>query len=292
MWHALEENEHKAVAYDVYNLVGGGYFTRVLTMLVVTLFSSPWSAFRSRMLWSGRQAVRYQRQPERLLVPGARKVCSRNCCRSIWISSVRASTPNDHDTVQLLDDWREKRWAKAVCWPTRSKTRSAPPASETSRHRYGAGAGRLNGLKSAPLNSSESLFTSHALSVLHSSGNQRSSTPVLVADGEQIRRRRECISCGERFTTFETAELVMPRIIKQNGTREPFNEEKLHAGILRALENPPSVEDAALTRIKQRLRGSGEREVPSRMLGECVMSELRQLDEVALRALCLGIPQL
>ncbi|UZK02693.1 transcriptional regulator NrdR [Venatoribacter cucullus] len=106
----------------------------------------------------------------------------------------------------------------------------------------------------------------------------------LVADGEQIRRRRECISCGERFTTFETAELVMPRIIKQNGTREPFNEEKLHAGILRALEKRPvSVEDidAALTRIKQRLRGSGEREVPSRMLGECVMSELRQLDEVA-----------
>ena len=106
----------------------------------------------------------------------------------------------------------------------------------------------------------------------------------LVADGEQIRRRRECISCGERFTTFETAELVMPRIIKQNGTREPFNEEKLHAGILRALEKRPvSVEDidAALTRIKQRLRGCGEREVPSRMLGECVMSELRQLDEVA-----------
>ena len=76
----------------------------------------------------------------------------------------------------------------------------------------------------------------------------------------------------------------MPRIIKQNGTREPFNEEKLHAGILRALEKRPvSVEDidAALTRIKQRLRGCGEREVPSRMLGECVMSELRQLDEVA-----------
>lgn len=106
----------------------------------------------------------------------------------------------------------------------------------------------------------------------------------LVADGEQIRRRRECISCGERFTTFETAELVMPRIIKQNGTREPFNEDKLRSGIQRALEKRPvSVEDieAALTRIKQQLRAAGEREVPSRMLGECVMAELRQLDQVA-----------
>jgi len=106
----------------------------------------------------------------------------------------------------------------------------------------------------------------------------------LVADGEQIRRRRECISCGERFTTFETAELVMPRIIKQNGTREPFNEEKLHAGILRALEKRPvSVEDveAAIVRIKQKLRATGEREIPSRILGECVMAELRQLDQVA-----------
>ncbi|MDK2778412.1 MAG: transcriptional regulator NrdR [Pseudomonadota bacterium] len=106
----------------------------------------------------------------------------------------------------------------------------------------------------------------------------------LVADGEQIRRRRECISCGERFTTFETAELVMPRVIKSDGTREPFNEDKLHAGIQRALEKRPvSVEDveAALVRIKQQLRACGEREVPSRMLGECVMAELRQLDQVA-----------
>jgi transcriptional repressor NrdR len=106
----------------------------------------------------------------------------------------------------------------------------------------------------------------------------------LVADGEQIRRRRECISCGERFTTFETAELVMPRIIKTDGTREPFNEDKLRSGIQRALEKRPvSIEDieAALTRIKQQLRAAGEREIPSRMLGECVMSELRQLDQVA-----------
>lgn len=106
----------------------------------------------------------------------------------------------------------------------------------------------------------------------------------LVADGEQIRRRRECISCGERFTTFESAELVMPRIIKQSGTREPFDENKLLAGIQRALEKRPvSIEDidAAMTRIKQQLRATGEREVPSRQLGEWVMEELRQLDEVA-----------
>jgi len=106
----------------------------------------------------------------------------------------------------------------------------------------------------------------------------------LVADGEQIRRRREFISCGERFTTFESAELVMPRIIKQDGTREPFNEDKLRSGIHRALEKRPvSVEDveAAIVRIKQKLRATGEREVPSRILGECVMAELRQLDQVA-----------
>lgn len=106
----------------------------------------------------------------------------------------------------------------------------------------------------------------------------------LVADGEQIRRRRECISCGERFTTFESAELVMPRIIKQSGTREPFDENKLLAGIQRALEKRPvSIEaiDDAITRIKQKLRATGEREVLSRQLGEWVMDELRQLDEVA-----------
>ncbi|TNC92841.1 transcriptional regulator NrdR [Thalassolituus sp.] len=106
----------------------------------------------------------------------------------------------------------------------------------------------------------------------------------LVADGEQIRRRRECIQCGERFTTFETAELVMPRVIKQDGTREPFNEDKLRSGIQRALEKRPvSVEaiEAAITHIKQKLRATGEREVQSRNVGEWVMTELRQLDQVA-----------
>ena len=106
----------------------------------------------------------------------------------------------------------------------------------------------------------------------------------LVTDGEQVRRRRECIQCGERYTTFETAELVMPRIIKHDGTREPFHEEKLRSGIQRALEKRPvSVEDveAAIVRIKHKLRAMGEREINSRVLGERVMAELRQLDQVA-----------
>ena len=106
----------------------------------------------------------------------------------------------------------------------------------------------------------------------------------LVTDGEQVRRRRECIQCGERYTTFETAELVMPRIIKHDGTREPFHEENLRSGIQRALEKRPvSVEDveAAIVRIKHKLRAMGEREINSRVLGERVMAELRQLDQVA-----------
>lgn len=106
----------------------------------------------------------------------------------------------------------------------------------------------------------------------------------LANEGDSVRRRRECLTCGERFTTFETAELVMPRIVKQDGTREPFNEEKLRGGILRALEKRP-VEtddiDEALNRIMHRLRATGDREVPSRVLGEWVMDELRDLDEVA-----------
>lgn len=106
----------------------------------------------------------------------------------------------------------------------------------------------------------------------------------LVADGDQVRRRRECLACGERFTTFESAELVMPRIVKSDGTREPFNEEKLRNGMLKALEKRPvSVEEieAALNRIKHNLRSTGERELSSVKAGEEVMKALRQLDEVA-----------
>ena len=106
----------------------------------------------------------------------------------------------------------------------------------------------------------------------------------LVAEGDQVRRRRECLSCAERFTTYEVAELVMPRIIKQNGNREPFNEDKLRAGYTRALEKRPvSTEsiEAVINKIKNALRATGEREVKSRVLGELVMEHLRQLDKVA-----------
>ncbi len=106
----------------------------------------------------------------------------------------------------------------------------------------------------------------------------------LASEGHSVRRRRECLSCAERYTTFETAELTLPQIIKRDGSREPFDEPKLRAGMLRALEKRP-VEteevEAAVTHIKHRLRASGEREVHAHELGEWVMDELRRLDEVA-----------
>ena len=106
----------------------------------------------------------------------------------------------------------------------------------------------------------------------------------LVADGGQVRRRRECLSCKERFTTYELAELVMPRIIKQNGSREPFDEEKLRGGLRRALEKRPvSLEaiEQQISQIMHRLRATGEREIPSREVGEMVMVALKALDQVA-----------
>lgn len=106
----------------------------------------------------------------------------------------------------------------------------------------------------------------------------------LAGDGHQIRRRRECLSCGERFTTFETAELVMPQVVKSDQTRQPFDEAKLRAGMLKSLEKRPvGREDveAAVERICHRLRALGEREVAARQIGELVMEELKRLDAVA-----------
>ncbi len=106
----------------------------------------------------------------------------------------------------------------------------------------------------------------------------------LVANGDQVRRRRECLLCEERFTTFETAELVLPRLIKQDGSRQPFDEDKLRAGMLRALEKRPvSLErlEEAVAHIKRKLRANGGREVKSLVVGELVMNELKKLDEVA-----------
>lgn len=106
----------------------------------------------------------------------------------------------------------------------------------------------------------------------------------LAAEGSQVRRRRECIECDERFTTFETPELTLPRIIKRDGRRSPFDEEKLRAGLMRALEKRPvSTEqvEKVIAKLAHRLRASGEREISSQLLGEWVMDELRALDEVA-----------
>jgi len=106
----------------------------------------------------------------------------------------------------------------------------------------------------------------------------------LSGEGRQIRRRRECLSCEERFTTFETAELVMPRLVKRDRAREPFDESKLRAGMVRALERRPVSAEAieeSIARIIHTMQTMGEREVPSRVVGELVMEELRGLDEVA-----------
>lgn len=106
----------------------------------------------------------------------------------------------------------------------------------------------------------------------------------LAGDGDQVRRRRECAACGERFTTFERPELLMPRMIKRDGSREPFSEAKLRNGLLRALEKRPvdmEAVEAVLDRLARRLRAAGEREVPTSRLGEWVMAELRELDQVA-----------
>lgn len=106
----------------------------------------------------------------------------------------------------------------------------------------------------------------------------------LAGEGRQIRRRRECLACGERFTTFETAELVMPQVVKGDETREPFDVSKMRAGMLKALEKRPvgtEALEAAVERICHRLRVLGEREVDARAIGELVMEELRQMDEVA-----------
>ncbi len=106
----------------------------------------------------------------------------------------------------------------------------------------------------------------------------------LSPEGDRVRRRRACASCGERFTTHEMAELIMPRVVKGDGRRESFNEEKLRGGMLKALEKRPisgeSVE-AAIQRVVNSARAMGEREISSRQIGEWLMGELQELDQVA-----------
>ncbi len=103
-------------------------------------------------------------------------------------------------------------------------------------------------------------------------------------EGNAIRRRRECESCRHRFTTYERPEVTWPLIVKKDGSRGNYDREKIRIGIQKALEKRPvSIEkvEEAINRIKTILRATGEREIPSREVGEKVMKELRDLDEVA-----------
>lgn len=106
----------------------------------------------------------------------------------------------------------------------------------------------------------------------------------LAGAGSQIRRRRQCMECSERFTTFESAELVMPHIIKSNNIRQPFDEVKLRRGLTRALEKRPVTSDqieAVVGRITKELLASGERDIAAEKIGLLVMRELKALDQVA-----------
>ncbi len=106
----------------------------------------------------------------------------------------------------------------------------------------------------------------------------------LVVETNQVRRRRSCQHCEVRFTTYETAELVMPRVIKSDGTRVAFDEEKMRRGMLRALEKRPVSVDAidqAIAQVLKQIRTQGEREISARKIGHWIMQQLMQLDDVA-----------
>ena len=103
-------------------------------------------------------------------------------------------------------------------------------------------------------------------------------------DGDSTRRRRQCESCGKRFTTYERVELSMPMVVKSNGNRVPYDRDKVHTGFMRALHKrpvPTEYVDQAITRIEQRILALGERELASRVIGEMVMRELKKMDDVA-----------
>ncbi|MDG6777771.1 transcriptional regulator NrdR [Thiomicrorhabdus sp. zzn3] len=106
----------------------------------------------------------------------------------------------------------------------------------------------------------------------------------LATEGTQVRRRRECLQCGERFTTYESAELSLPRVVKSDGNRERFDEQKIRRGLIKALEKRPVESDAIdkiISQMTKRLMAEGVREIPSSQLGEWVMEALRELDQVA-----------
>ncbi len=106
----------------------------------------------------------------------------------------------------------------------------------------------------------------------------------LVDDGERVRRRRECVNCLERFNTYECVELLMPRVVKRDGSRVAYNSQKLRSGILKALEKRPIESeriDQTIIRIERDLRSTGDREIEAQQIGERVMEQLKELDQVA-----------
>ncbi len=106
----------------------------------------------------------------------------------------------------------------------------------------------------------------------------------LGRDGDVIRRRRECLRCEKRFTTYERIEEVMPQVVKKDGRREPFDRQKIVAGIQRACEKRPVSADAIeelVRRLETEFQESGEREIPSSRIVERVMAALKEMDEVA-----------
>lgn len=108
----------------------------------------------------------------------------------------------------------------------------------------------------------------------------------LAPEGDKVRRRRECLrpDCASRFTTYEVAEIALPVVVKQSGNREQFSQDKLRAGLLRAVEKRPVSIDTVnslIDQIEQKLRHYGEREVPSKLIGQWVMDGLKDVDHVA-----------
>lgn len=106
----------------------------------------------------------------------------------------------------------------------------------------------------------------------------------LATEGAQVRRRRECVHCGERYTTYESAELSLPRVVKSDGNRERFVEEKIRSGLIKALEKRPVQSDAidqVVNDLMKQAMTEGVREIPSSQIGEWLMEALRELDQVA-----------
>lgn len=106
----------------------------------------------------------------------------------------------------------------------------------------------------------------------------------LATEGAQVRRRRECVNCNERFTTYETAELTLPRVVKSDGNRERFDDDKIRRGLVKALEKRPVASEAidqVINLIHKQLTAEGLREVPSSEIGELLMDALSEIDQVA-----------